>query len=122
MLLDHLIDIFFIDIRGPDACLIHDDARPFLATIKAPRLVDPYLARPRKSERLDALLRVIAHAVRALVGAARALARWTAIAAEEHVMLVVGPPIHCTHLLFAGIAPSRRNQALHATVIRSPDP
>src|SRR3546814_13650405 len=77
MLLDDLVDIFFIDVRVPDAFRIHDDAWPFLAAIKAARLIDPHLARSGKSERLDALLGVIAHAVRAFVGPARALARRT---------------------------------------------
>src|SRR3546814_6372110 len=35
MLLDDLVDIFFIDVRVPDAFRIHDDAWPFLAAIKA---------------------------------------------------------------------------------------
>src|SRR5262245_47227900 len=88
MLLDDLVDIRAVDVGVPDRLGIDHDAGSFLAAVQAPRLVDAHLARPGETQLLDALLRVVAHAARALVVAA-GLAVLALVAAEENVPFVV---------------------------------
>src|ERR1043166_1865895 len=89
MLLDDLLDVFLVDVGVPGPFRIDDDARSFLAAIEAARLVDANVARSGELQLLDPLLRVAAHARRALVVAAGAIARRALVAAEEHVIAVV---------------------------------
>src|SRR5262245_31572342 len=88
MLLDDLVDVGAVDVGVPDRLRVDHDAGSFLAPVQATRLVDAHLAGTGEAQLLHALLGVVAHVLRALVGAA-GLAVGALVAAEEDVSLVV---------------------------------
>src|SRR2546421_741530 len=71
VLVDDLVDVFLVDVRVPGALGIHHDAGALLAAVQAARRVDAHLAGAVHLQLLDALLGVLAHALRVVVGAAR---------------------------------------------------
>jgi len=72
VLVDDLINIFFIHIGVPHAFGVDGDHGPLLAAIHAASVVDAAQTRCGEFERLNALLRVIAHRLGVLVGTAGA--------------------------------------------------
>src|SRR5262245_52210422 len=88
MLGDDLVNVLLVDVGVPDGVGIDDHHRPLLAAVETSRLVDAHLARAGKLEALHAVLGVVAHLLRAAVGAAL-LAVGALVAAEEDMTLVV---------------------------------
>jgi hypothetical protein len=88
VLIDDLVHVVPVDVRVPDGLRVHDQYRPLLAAIKTTRLVYADLAGTRQTQFFDALLRIVAGFLSAVIVAA-SLAGLALVTTEEYVMLVI---------------------------------
>jgi len=88
VLFKDFVDIFTVNIGVPDTFRVNDDDWPFIAAIKTSRRVDPYTTLARKTQRLAALLGVIAHALR-VKSLATGTPIGTVVDAEKNVITII---------------------------------
>jgi len=84
----------FVDVRGihvavPHSLGVDHDARPFLATLEAPGLIDPHLPGRGKAQLLDALFGMFLRFLGACIRAAHAIARIALVQAKEDVVFII---------------------------------